>query len=323
MPARILVTYPLPPEARALLRGARVTTYRGPQPMPRAALAAGLRRADGALTLLTDRIDAALLAAAPRLRVVANSAVGFDNVDLQAAAARGIAVTNTPDVLTEACADLTFALLLAAARRVAEGDRLIRAGRWRGWDPALLLGTEVHGATLGLVGLGRIGTAVARRARGFGMRVLYYQRHLAARPPAGVTRVPLARLLATADFVSIHVPLTPATRHLLGVRELARMKRSAILVNTSRGAVVDERALTRALVSGRIAGAGLDVFAHEPRVPRALRSRPNVVLTPHVASATSATRRRMAVLAARNLAAVLAGRRPPNPVVPPPRRRPR
>jgi len=314
MPARVLVTYPLPPEARTLLRGFRVTTYRGPQPMPRDALAAGLRSADGALTLLTDRIDAAVLAGAPRLRVVANCAVGFDNVDLAAAAARGIVVTNTPDVLTEACADLAFALLLATARRVAEGDRLIRARGWRGWNPALLLGTEVHGATLGLVGLGRIGAAVARRARGFGMRVLYHQRRAAARPPAGAGRVPLRRLLATADFVSLHVPLTPATRHLIGARELALMKPGAILVNTSRGAVVDEPALVRALATGRLGGAGLDVFAHEPRVPAALRRLPNVVLTPHVASATSATRRRMAVLAARNLAAVLAGRRPPTPV---------
>jgi glyoxylate reductase len=322
MPARVLVTYPLPPEARACLRGLRVTMYRGPQPMPRDALAAGLQSVEGALTLLTDRIDGAVFAAAPRLRVVANCAVGFDNVDLAAAAARGIVVTNTPDVLTEACADLAFALLLATARRVAEGDRLIRAGRWRGWNPALLLGTEVHGATLGLVGLGRIGAAVARRARGFGMRVLYHQRRVAARPPAGATCVPLRRLLATADFVSLHVPLTPATRGLIGPRELALMKPDAILVNTSRGAVVDEPALVRALATGRLGGAGLDVFAHEPRVPAALRRLPNVVLTPHVASATSATRTRMAVLAAQNLAAVLAGRRPPTPVVPA-RRRPR
>ncbi|HEY2389498.1 MAG TPA: D-glycerate dehydrogenase [Candidatus Binatia bacterium] len=321
MPARVLVTYPLPPEARALLQGTRVTTYRGPQPMPRDALAAALRRVDGALTLLTDRIDGAVLAGAPRLRVVANCAVGFDNVDLAAAAARGIVVTNTPDVLTEACADLAFALLLTTARRVAEGDRLVRAGRWRGWDPALLLGTEVHGATLGLVGLGRIGAAMARRARGFGMRVLYHQRHAAARPPAGATRVPLRRLLAAADFVSLHVPLTPATRRLIGARELGLMKPGAILVNTSRGAVVDEPALVHALTTGHLGGAGLDVFAREPRVPAALRRLSNVVLTPHVASATSATRTRMAVLAARNLAAVLAGRRPPTPVVPARRRR--
>jgi glyoxylate reductase len=314
MPPRVLATFPLPPTARAALGKVTLTPYRGPQPMPRTALAAALRRADGVLALLTDRLDATLLADAPRLRAIANCAVGYDNVDLPAAAARGIVVTNTPDVLTEACADLAFALLLAAARRVAEGDRMIRAGRWRGWSPDLLLGTEVHGATLGIIGLGRIGAAVARRARGFGMRVLYHQRRAAARPPAGVRRASLARLLATADFVSLHVPLTSATGRLLGARELARMKKGAILVNTSRGAVVDEKALVRALVSGHLGGAGLDVFAREPHVARALRTLPNVVLTPHIASATSATRTRMATLAARNLAAALAGRRPPNPV---------
>ena len=314
MPPRVLATFPLPVAARAALGKVVLTTYRGPQPMPRTALVAALRRVDGVLALLTDRLDATLLAGAPRLRAIANCAVGYDNVDLRAAATRGIVVTNTPDVLTEASADLAFALLLAAARRVAEGDRLIRAGRWRGWKPDLLLGTEVHGATLGIVGLGRIGMAVARRARAFGMRVRYHQRRAALHPPAGATRASLTRLLATADFVSLHVPLTAATRHLIGRRELARMKAGAILINTSRGAVVDEPALVRALASGHLAGAGLDVFAREPHVPRALRTLPNVVLTPHIASATSATRTRMATLAARNLAAALAGRRPPNTV---------
>jgi glyoxylate reductase len=310
----VLTTYPLPPEARAVLGDVRLTTYRGPQPMPAVLLARRARDVDGLLSLLTDRVDRALLAHAPHLRVVANCAVGYDNVDLGAAAARGIVVTNTPDVLTETSADLAFALILAAARRVCEGDRLVRAGRWRGWSPDLLLGRDVHGATLGIVGLGRIGAAVARRARGFGMRVLYHQRRRAAHPPAAATRVSLARLLAMADVVSLHVPLTAATRHLIGARELARMRRGAILVNTSRGAVVDEAALVRALTSGKLAAAGLDVFAREPHVSRELRALPNVVLTPHVASATTATRARMAVVAARNLAAALAGRRPPNAV---------
>jgi glyoxylate reductase len=285
--------------------------------MPAAALARRLRDVDGLVCMLTDRIDAALLAGAPRLHAVANRAVGYDNIDLRTAAARGIVVTNTPDVLTETSADLAFALILAAARRVCEGDRLIRAGRWRGWSPDLLLGRDVHGATLGIVGLGRIGAAVARRARGFGMRILYHQRRAIPRPPAGATRVSLARLLAGSDIVSLHVPLTTATHHLIGSRELAHMRRGAILVNTSRGAVVDETALIRALASRRLAAAGLDVFAREPRVPAALRALPNVVLTPHVASATTATRARMALVAAQNLAAVLAGRRPPNVVVPP------
>jgi glyoxylate reductase len=264
------------------------------------------------LCLLTERIDADLLTAAPRLRAVANCAVGYDSIDLAAATAHGIVVTNTPDVLTETSADLAFALLLAAARRVAEGDRLVRSGNWRGWAPDQLLGTDVHGATLGIVGLGRIGAAVARRAQGFGMRVLYAQRHRLRRPPAGAVYVSLPRLLAQSDFVSLHVPLTPATRHMIGVRQLTRMKRTAILVNTSRGPVVDQRALAHALTTGRIAGAGLDVYEREPEVPAALRALSNVVLTPHVASATTATRRRMATLAARNLAAALAGREPPN-----------
>jgi glyoxylate reductase len=324
MPIRVLTTFPLPPGARAELRGVALRTYRGPQPIPRATLAHELSTVDGLLCLLTERIDAALLAHAPRLSAIANCAVGYDNVDLHAAAVRGVVVTNTPDVLTESSADLAWALLLAAARRVAEGDRMIRAGAWRGWSPDLLLGTDVHGATLGIIGLGRIGAAVARRARGFGMRVLYTQRRPARPAPREVERVPLGRLLALSDFVSLHVPLTPATRHLIGRRELARMKRTAILVNTSRGAVVDEEALLGALATRRIAAAGLDVFEHEPRVPRALRALPNVVMTPHVASATVATRARMAELAARNVAAVLAGREPPNRVTLPsiPRQRP-
>jgi glyoxylate reductase len=322
-PARVFATFPLPPAARAALRGvARVRVHHGAQPIPRAALLRGVRDAEGLLCLLTERVDAALLAAAPRLRAVANCAVGHDNVDLAAAAARGVIVTNTPDVLTETCADLAWALLLAAARRVAEGDRLVRSGRWRGWAPDQLLGVDVHGATLGVVGLGRIGRAVARRARGFGMRVLYWQRRRLARPPAGARFASLPRLLAAADFVSLHLPLAPATRHLIGARELGRMKRSAVLVNTSRGPIVDQRALTRALAAGRIAAAGLDVYEREPAVPAALRRLPNVVLTPHVASATARTRERMAALAAANLAAALAGREPPNRVraAPVPRR---
>ena len=312
MPVRVFTTYPLPPQARAVLRGVTVRTYRGPQPIPRAALARALRDADGLLCLLTERIDAELLAAAPRLRAVANCAVGYDNIDVTAAAARAVVVTNTPDVLTETSADLAWALLLAAARRIAEGDRLVRGGGWAGWSPDLLLGTDVHGATLGIVGLGRIGAAVARRARGFGMRVLYTQRQRLRRPPAGARFASLRRLLAQADFVSLHVPFTPATRHLIGAPELAHMKRTAILVNTSRGPVVDERALVRALASGRIAAAGLDVYEREPEVPAGLRALPNLVMTPHIASATTQTRRRMAVLAATNLAAALAGREPLN-----------
>lgn len=313
MRPRAFVTFPLPAEAlRLLRRTARVATYDGPQPIPRATLLAGVRAADGLLCLLTERIDAELLDAAPRLRGVANYAVGYNNVDLAAAAARGVVVTNTPDVLTETTADLAFGLMLATARRLVEGDTLVRRGRWDGWKPDQLLGHDVHGATLGIVGLGRIGAAVARRARGFGMTILYWNRRRLRRPPAGARYAALPRLLTASDFVSIHVPLTTETRHLIGAAELARMKRSAIIVNTSRGPVIDEAALTRALATRRIAGAGLDVFEREPHVPAALRRLPNVVLAPHVGSATTATRAAMAVLAARNLVAVLAGREPPN-----------
>jgi glyoxylate reductase len=310
----VFCTFVLPAEARRALGSVVLRTYRGPQPIPRRALRAGVGNADGLLCLLTDRVDADLLAAAPRLRAVANCAVGYDNVDLAAAAARGIVVTNTPDVLTEASADLAFALILAAARRIVEGDQLVRSGRWRGWRPDQLLGNDVHGATLGIVGLGRIGAAVARRAHGFDMRVVYWSRRRLRRPAAGARWLSLDRLLATADVVTLHVPLTEATRGLIGARELARMKPTAVLVNTSRGPVVDEAALIAALRRRRIAAAGLDVFAREPDVPAALRTLPNVVLTPHVASATTATRGAMAALAARNLAAALAGRRPPNAV---------
>ena len=308
----VFCTFVLPPAARRTLGVVTLRTYRGPQPIPRRALLAGVRKADGLLCLLTDRVDTPLLAAAPRLRAVANCAVGYDNVDVAAAAARGVVVTNTPDVLTESSADLAFALVLAATRRLVEGDRLVRSGRWRGWRPDQLLGQDVHGATLGIVGLGRIGAAVARRARGFDMRVIYWSRRRLRRAPAGARWVPFDRLLATADVVTLHVPLTAATRGLIGARELGRMKRTAVLVNTSRGPVVDEHALVTALRRRRLAAAGLDVFAREPHVPAALRSLPNVVLTPHVASATTATRAAMATLAARNLALALAGRRPPN-----------
>lgn len=322
MRPRVFVTFPLPPAAAAALaRGALVRTYRGRQPIPRRALLAGVRHADGLLCLLTERVDAALLAAAPRLRAVANYAVGYNNIDLEAVAARGVVVTNTPEVLTETSADLAFALILAAARRVVEGDRLVRAGRWRGWEPDQLLGRDVHGATLGIIGLGRIGGAVARRARGFRMRILYWQRHRLRRAPGGARYATLPRLLATSDVVSIHVPLTSATRGLVGSRELARMKRTAILVNTSRGPVVDEAALERALARRTIAAAGLDVFACEPQVPRRLRTLPNVVLTPHIGSATTATRTAMAVLAVRNLTAALARREPPNRIRMPPAER--
>ncbi len=261
---------------------------------------------DALLCLLTDRIDARVLEGAERLRIVANMAAGTDNVDLAAAERLGVAVTNTPDVLSEATADLAFALLLAVARRLVEGDRWVRAGRFQGWSPDLLLGLDVHGRTLGIVGSGRIGRAMARRAEGFGMHVLARGRREGP---------PLEELLGRADFVSLHVPLTSETRHLIGARELRCMQPHAVLLNTARGPVVDEAALVRALREGWIAGAGLDVYEREPALEPGLAELDNVVLAPHAGSATQGTRRRMAEIAADNVIACLAGRALPSPVI--------
>ena len=264
---------------------------------------------------LSLRVGAELLAQAPGLRVVANLGVGVDNIDLRAAATRGVAVANTPDVLTEATADLGWALLLAVARRIVEADRDLRAHGFPGWTflPPHL-GVDVHGKALGVVGFGRIGQAVARRGRGFGMDILYASR--SPKPEAeralSARRVPLDELLAETDFVVLCVPLTSETRHLIGERELRLMKREAILVNIARGPVVDEAALVQGLREGRIRGAGLDVFEEEPQVHPGLLDLPNVVLTPHIGSATEETRRRMADLAADAVLAVLSGRTPPN-----------
>lgn len=269
--------------------------------------------ADAWITMVSDRVDAAALDAAPRLRVVANHAVGTDNIDLAACTARGICVTNTPDVLTEATADLAFALALAAARRLGEGERLVRRGGWTGWAPTQLLGVDVWGRTLGVVGFGRIGQAMARRGRGFGMDILYAAPREAGE---GATRVPVDELFARADVVSLHCPLTPETRGLVDARRLALMKPSAILVNTARGACVDEVALAAALAAGRLAGAGLDVFAAEPAISPALLAEERVVLAPHIGSATTTTRIRMGQLCASAVRAVLAGERPPHLVNP-------
>jgi glyoxylate reductase len=262
-----------------------------------------LATADALVTLLTERVDAARLDAAPRLKIVANYAVGYDNIDVAAATARGVCVSNTPDVLTEATADLTFALILAAARRLGEGERLVRAGAWRGWAPDQLLGVDVYGKTLGLIGHGRIAQAVARRAAGFAMDVIYTTRS---------GGLPLDDVLARADVISIHAPLTPATRGLIDAARLARMKPTAVLVNTARGPIVDEAALAAALAAGRLAGAGLDVFAEEPAIHPALLASERVVLAPHIGSATTTARRRMVELCASAVRSVLAGERPPN-----------
>jgi lactate dehydrogenase-like 2-hydroxyacid dehydrogenase len=289
------------------------------RPPPRDELLRRVAGCDGILTLLTDRVDEELLdAAGPRLRVVSNLAVGYDNVDVPACARRGIAVGNTPGVLTETTADLAWALILAARRRVAEGDRYVRAGNWRTWGPNLLLGSDVHGATLGIVGFGRIGQAVARRAGGFGMNVLYTSR---TRLPKAVETAHRARfvdldeLLARSDIVSLHCALTPETRGLIGRRALELMKSTATLVNTARGPVVDQAALYVALRDGVIATAGLDVTDPEPIAPDdPILSLDNCVVVPHIASATHATRGRMAEMAAANLLAGVRGDPLPTPV---------
>jgi glyoxylate reductase len=263
--------------------------------------------------MLTDPIDTAVLNAGKRLRIVATMAVGYDNIDVAAATKRGILVTNTPGVLTETTADLTFALLLAAARRIVEGDHLTRTGGWRSWHPSFLLGRDVHGATLGIVGLGQIGLAVARRARGFGMRILYHSR--TRRPQAeaelGLEFVPLDRLLAQSDFVTLHVLLSTQTRHLIGERQLALMKPTVILVNAARGQVIDQRALYDALKQRRIAAAALDVAAVEPIPPDdPLLTLDNVIITPHIGSASVATRGRMAEMAVESILTVFRGGMP-------------
>jgi glyoxylate reductase len=250
-------------------------------------------------------VDGALLDALPSVRVVANFAVGYDNIDVPACTARGVWVTNTPDVLTDATADLTWALLLALARRMREGERLVREGRFEGWAPTMLLGMELSGRTLGLYGFGRIGRAVARRAEGFGMRVLHTTR---------TSGVPFEVLLARSDVISIHAPLSLETHHAFDEAAFSRMQRHALLVNTARGPIVDEAALVRALEARNIGGAALDVYEEEPKVHPGLVGRDDVVLLPHLGSATRETRRRMAELALRNAAAVLRGERPPNPV---------
>jgi glyoxylate reductase len=273
-------------------------------------------QAEAVICTLTDRIDETLLAEAPRLKIVANYAAGYDNIDLAAARKRGIVVTNTPDVLTDATADLTWALLLAVARRVVEGDAWLRAGTWIGWRPTQMLGTEVTGKILGIVGMGRIGQAVARRAEGFRMPVLYASRRACSSPSSSSswTHLSLPGVLRQADFVSLHVPLSDATRHLIGARELALMKATSFLINTSRGAVVDEEALVSALQSGGIAGAGLDVYEREPAVHAGLVALSNVVLLPHLGSATQDARIRMGMICLENIAAVLSGKPAPNQV---------
>ena len=286
----------------------------------RGALLEGVAGADAVLPILTDTIDAGVMDAAGRqLKIIANYAVGYNNIDVDAATARGIAVTNTPGVLTETTADLAWALLMATARRISESERYLRAGRWDAWGPQLMLGVDVHGKTLGIFGMGRIGQAVARRARGFGMRVLYtdVQRLPAAtEQELEATLVDKAALVAESDFISVHCPLIAETTHAFGADEFKAMKPTAVLINTSRGPVVDEAALAHALESGAIFAAGLDVYEDEPKVHPALLACENAVLVPHIGSGSRDTRAKMAEMAAANIIARLTGKTPPNCVNP-------
>jgi len=318
--ARVYVTRPIFDQCvERLKHEVHVEVNSDERVLSKSELISHLREADGALTLLTDIINREVLEACPGLKVVANFAVGFNNVDIEAATELGVIVTNTPGVLTETTADFAWTLLMAAARRVVEADRFARAGKFKMWGPKMFLGHDVYGKTLGLIGLGRIGQAVARRASGFNMKVVFHD----AEPipeqvlqDLRVTPVPLEELLRISDFISVHVPLLAETKHLLSDRTFAMMKPTCVVVNTSRGPVVDEKALVRALKNGKIAAAALDVFEREPEIEPELFDIDNVVIAPHIASASHETRLKMCMMAAENLLASLKGNRPPNLVNP-------
>jgi glyoxylate reductase len=316
VPEKILVTREIPEAGLRLLEGFDVTVL-SERPPERDELLGAVVGANGILSTVTEKMDAELMdAVGEDLKVIANMAVGYDNIDLGAAKKRGIVVTNTPEVLTETTADTAFMLLLAAARRLGEAERLLRSGGWDAWGPKQLLGPDVWGKKLGLVGLGRIGQAVVRRSLGFGMEVLYYDqyRNESAEEELGARYLALDDLLSESDFISVHTPLTSETRHLIGERELGLMQATAVLVNTSRGPVVDEGALADALAERRIFAAGLDVYEEEPKVHPKLLELENVVLAPHIGSASIETRDKMAMLAAENLRAVLSGEPAKTPV---------
>ena len=319
MSARVLLMHPiLDPGPSILAEAAEVVTYPPDRPLDEANIRQAAEGCLGIVSQLMDPIRDTVLST-PGLKCVSNVAVGFDNIDVPAATARKVMVTNTPGVLDDATADFAFTLLMAAARRIVEADSFTRSGRFRGWAIDMMLGQDVFGATLGIVGIGRIGRGVAHRAKGFNMRILYYDPQplpREAEEQLGATRVDLNRLIAESDFISIHVPLTQETLHLISTPQFNAMKRNAILVNTSRGPVVDEAALVDALSARKLAGAGLDVYEREPAVHPGLLQMPNVVLAPHIASATVRTRSEMSAMAARNMATAVRGGRPPNLVNP-------
>ena len=317
---RILITGRLPEEIMASLsKKYAVEANMEDRPFDRQKLLQSIRDKDGLISMITDNVDAELLDAAPHLKIIAHFGVGYNNIDVKAASERGIHVSNTPGVLTDATAELAFALILAVSRRVVACDRLTREGRFQYWAPMLFLGREVTGKTLGIIGLGKIGEAVAMRAKGFHMRILYHNRtriDISQEKALNAEYVSLTTLLAESDFVSLHVPLTEHTKHLIGEDELSLMKPTAYLINTSRGPVVDEQALVSALRERTIDGAGLDVYEHEPALTPGLTELDNVVLLPHVGSGTLETRIKMATMAVENLIAGLSGEVPPNLVNP-------
>jgi glyoxylate reductase len=316
---KILVTKPVFPEAIERLKAqASVDLNTDERTLTKPELILRMNGVQGAVTLATDTIDTEVLNAVPNLRIVSNVAVGLNNIDVAAATRLGILVTNTPGVVTETTADFAWALLMAAARRVAEADRFVRGGQWKVWRFQLLLGHDVHGKTLGIIGLGNIGKAVARRAKGFGMSVQYCGsgRVIPGAESEGAREVTFETLLSTSDFISVHVPLLPATKHLLNDRAFALMKPNCIFVNSSRGPVVDEKALVRALQTEKIAGAGLDVFEREPELEPELLKLENVVLAPHIGSSSRETRMKMCMMAVENVLAGVKGERPPNLVNP-------
>jgi glyoxylate reductase len=315
MRPKLYLARPFPDQVMAVIRERfQLTVPPADHPPSTAEVLAGVRGARATICTLNERMDAEVLSAAPSLRVIANYAVGYNNIDVDAAKARGIIVTNTPDVLTSATADLTWALILAVARRVVESDRLVRQNQWTGWSPTQMLGVDLSGKTLGIIGMGRIGQAVARRAAGFEMNVLYWTRSERSSKElhASWQRVSFEELLHRSDFLSPHVPLTQDTHHLIDEAALRLMKPTAFLINASRGPVVDEAALVRALQEHRLAGAGLDVYEREPELQKGLRELPQVVLLPHLGSATAETRIRMGLMCVENVLAVLEGKPAPN-----------
>jgi glyoxylate reductase len=312
---KVLLTRRIPSSVLASLEASHtVDLYTGEGAIPREQLIARVADKDALISVLSDKIDGVVMDAGPALKVIATISVGYDNIDVAAARERGIPITNTPDVLTEATAELTWALILGIARRITEGDRMIRAGAWNRWSLDFMLGMELRGKQLGIIGKGRIGRAVAAKAPAFGMKAVFAGRESKRGVPSATDEMSLDELLVTSDVVSIHAPSTPETRHLINKRTLARMKRSAILVNTARGALVDEEALVWALSEHLIAGAALDVYEREPGEQPAFKDFENVLLSPHLGSATRETRTAMADLAVRNVLAVLAGEKPLTPV---------